>query len=240
MKLSTKSILTAPLLFLMGVLFITSCKKKNDDPAPAPVVVKPPVSSVPAYYFDGSFGDTKMSYKEGVNNYYTGSVSSSVETYDNATDESTYHFSEGGTWTKIIYHGFNPPTMSDGFSIVYNKILSDIDPYKFPTQADLDAMYPIGTSKLFSTTSTGSYENDGWRISILDNAGKSWDSYYPSGDQSESFVTISSRGSEVINKNKVFSLTGSFSCKVYDEDGNSKVFSGKFYQIFSDYSPVFY
>lgn len=239
MKLSTNSFLTYPIAFAIGVLSITSCKKKKDDPQPAPIVIKQtvPTPAVPKYYLDATFGDTKISYQEGVNNFNSGFETSSDGEYNDIDDQYDYHFSEGGTWSKIIQNKFPAsPTFSNYISFQYNKFIPDVDAAKFPTQKDLEAIYPVGTSNTFSTTYSGSHNAEGWRISIQDNDGKLWASYLGAATQASSFVTITSRGNEVISNKNIFVIKGSFACTVYDDGGNSKPFSGSFYQLFSDYS----
>lgn len=238
MKLSKNAFLTYPIAFAIGVLSITSCKKKKDDPQPAPVVIKKTIPpATPQYYLDGAFGDTKISYKEGVDNFFSGFATSSDGEYNSIDDQYDYHFSEGGTWSKIIQNPFPAsPTFSNSIGFQYNKFIPDIDSDKFPTQAELEAIYPVGKSTVFSTTSSGSNNADGWRIDIQDADGKIWASHLGAANQSSSFVTITSRGNEVINNTNVFVIKGSFACTVYDDSGNSKPFSGSFYQIFSDYS----
>jgi hypothetical protein len=226
MKYFKLSTLGLSVFFSITSLTLSSCKKKSKDPEPT--TIKPG-----EYFFEGSFGDTKLSYNQGRNYFFCDNVFSSKKYYNLNTSQYDYNFNEGSGW--VLSEPGVPfiPRAVYSLAISYNTLIPNINTTTFPTEADLKSIYPVGKSTVFYTSAAK--PNNSWEISVQDENKNYWYSDNANADQSDSYIDILSTSNEFINNQNVFTIKGSLLCKVYDGKGNSKTLKGNFYQVFSAY-----
>ncbi|MCU0418004.1 MAG: hypothetical protein MUE33_12550 [Cytophagaceae bacterium] len=212
--------------FISFILLSACSKKKDETILPSNITLNQP------HYVNGKLGTSSFSIQQGQNRNFDGTTSSSMTVYDSNTGEENYYFLEGNSW-------INLSTLSGSFlySMTYTKFYTSV-PNSFPTLNDLNSIYFLGRSTLFSqedATLKMGY-SEGWTISYKDEQGEIWSSQYTNANQSASYVDITWTGNEVINRMTYFVIKGKLSCTMYNSNGDSKIFTANFYNIASDYS----
>jgi hypothetical protein len=223
---------------IITIFQIVSCSKK-DEPTSTGQSQSPT-----SFYFKGKLGDSTFTLYNDVNYVYSGfNQNSQVYAEASTNYNRIVKFDEGSMWSRVDYTIFPTPSPDYYIFMSYNKVIDIADDnYNFPTISDLDNIYTVGKSTLFSVeaASTSNYNSDGWQITVYDSKGEIWSTFNANSNQSSSYVNILSRNNvNIPNAGAAYCIKGDLSCTVYNSSGQSKVFTGEFYEIVSDYSKIY-
>lgn len=227
-------LLCATILFLT----IAACSNKKDDPKPSNSNPLNP-NAPNALYFKGTFDNVayNQASSASTNAFNNGVGSSSVGNYvDQNSDNYVYEYWEGSYWSKVSFSG-GQFTQKDALVMRVHKSFEYVE-YDYPSEEDIQNIFAVGNYTNFSVASSdGDYPTtQGWDITLIDNNGKEWSSYKGTPNQTGSFVKIDSQKDVYIRGDRFLSAKGTMSCKLYDQNGNVKVLTGSFNQLFSSYS----
>jgi hypothetical protein len=221
---------------ILSISLFISCSKKDE---PTPSSNQNPTS----FYFKGKLGDSTFNFFNDVNNMYSGFNSESQVFADASTNYNRIvKFEEGAMWSRVDYN-ISPPDTEYHLFMLYLKTIDIADDnYDFPVKSDLDNIYTIGKNTLFSVESLNyPYEkSDGWSLMVYDSKGEAWSTYSTTPNQSNSYVNIVSRNNvNIPSGGSAYCIKGDLSCTVYNSTGQSKLLTGEFYQIVSDYTKIY-
>jgi hypothetical protein len=126
---------------------------------------------------------------------------------------------------------------STGLSIRIHKQI-DYAGENVPDKTETNAIFAVNTYTNFSTLSSNSNypTTQGWDIELVDGSGKVWSSYVGTADQTNSFLKVDSQEQDRVNGEIFLVLKGSILCNLYDGNGNVKILTGSFNQLFSNYA----
>lgn len=208
-----------PLILLAGMLVFTSCKKDKEEETPTPTTptapTAPPVTSNP-YYFTAKFNGSKKE-AGAVTNVFN------FNAYTNGSGQGTS--SGSGNYVTELYTLFL--TMKDA---IYSSTTSPRFEVGF---IDASLVEPTSDGEYEAMISTGSYgygKEDGLStvegvyVKYYDHTtNKVWSTNLGTGDQTGSTFNVTNYVDNPNYNNdyilKVFTAT--FSCKLYDDSGNS-------------------
>ena len=229
------------LLILLVCFGIASCKKKS-DPSPSSSSTNNSnnnsnTTSNAAFYFVGSFGGSPVSYQESVNGFIDAAFSSSNTEYVNATSTTNYYYSVGTYWSIFSIVNMNS-VESQPFSIAYNYTDVNVQ-YSTPSYAQVNSLFPLVKSTAFSvvnaSNSNGDYTN-GWLVTLQDAKGINWSTATSPSNQTNSYVTLTSKADTTANGEPFMRVKGSLSCTLYDSVGTAKVLTGNFVHLMVSYN----
>jgi hypothetical protein len=194
-----KNNLKITIIGFIGVLALISCKKKTSETSPAPNT-GPAITA--KYYFKGTVNNKSVLIQSGVGGYYNGVVG---EGSNKGTEGENYLAGNGFVFFDI--------TAKSSQSINVNIVKYFLN--KTPKEADFDGMFVVG-DYLFGNSEQ---LKDGVEIEYVDENKKTWSSNKGTGSQTGSVFKLKSR-IPYTNYYTPIDITGSFSCKLYDDAGN--------------------
>ncbi len=183
---------------LMGVLALMSCKKKSSDVTPQDTGV----AITAKYYFKGTVNNKSVVLQSGVGGYYNGVESGG--SYKGSAGEN-YLATNGFVFLDITSKS------SQQIEVNFVKYFQN----KSPKVADIDGMFVVGDYKYGDEDKLV----DGVEIVYVDENKKSWSSRRGTANQTGSTFKLKTR-TAFVNEFTYIQITGTFSCKLYDEAGN--------------------
>lgn len=189
------------MLLIIATVVVPSCKKKNNDPAPNPT---PQTNGGPAitssFYFQAKIDGNWITLQDGVNGFASGTMGGNYGTSVNQEEQAALITNYGlGQFACFFILKTFPGTVTGAD---YESMFS-VNSYNYGINKDL----PNGI--------------DGAGIAYTDASGIDWRSDYGTANQTGSTFNIVEH---IVNtdgySHKISKAT--FSCKLYDGNGNSK------------------